>query len=153
MQLHWTGQTLADATQGIRDSSCVKRGLEDWNVCHRSGVVLSALLCAVCRGGVECKLHENRGEEETRGKTSWGLVHGRGRGRGGMDAKKRAKVFLGVLRQTENPFNWEKVLKEKPASCTKAKGGKIAPAAADHTSRTWVRPDSANNTPKTMWHF
>lgn len=33
---------------------------------------LSALLCVVCRGGVECKLHETR--NEAKWKSSWGSV-------------------------------------------------------------------------------
>lgn len=39
-------------------------------------MALSALLCAVCRGGVECKLHENNMDERER--VAGGSVAGEG---------------------------------------------------------------------------
>lgn len=59
-------------------------------------MALSALLCPVCRGGVECKLHENRGEEREEGKEKLGVDAREGDSkRGRMDAKKAVIVFVG----------------------------------------------------------
>lgn len=59
-------------------------------------MALSALLCPVCRGGVECKLHENRGEEREEGKEKLGVDAREGDlKRGRMVAKKAVIVFVG----------------------------------------------------------
>lgn len=75
-------------------------GLEDWNVCHRSGVALSALLCAVCKGGVECKLHENkRGERErvAGGSVGWReTLKQREKGCKGLGRSELGKYFRGT---------------------------------------------------------
>lgn len=72
--------------------------LEDWNVCHRSEVALSALVCVVCRGGVECNLHENGGGERDRGIGKLG-VGGRG---GGLKSRER------IGARTEKVVSWGK---------------------------------------------
>lgn len=79
-----------------------KKGLEAWNVCHRSGVALSALFCAVCRGGVECKLHENRGKEKDAGVEKLGVG-----GREGGRLKSRERMGA----ETSNGARWEKWLR------------------------------------------
>lgn len=71
-------------------------------------MALSALLCAVCRGGVECKLYENKRNEGKRvagGPWAGGRLKNRER----MGAKILKGVswerVLGVLRQIENTVN------------------------------------------------
>lgn len=68
--IFFLSESLNSSTRWQESDSCCRRdrrllaawkGPEDWNVCHRSGVARSVLLCPVCRGGVECKLENKRG--------------------------------------------------------------------------------------------
>lgn len=101
---------------------------------------LFALLCAVSRGGVECKtLPEHKQRKRWRQRVDGGQWKGGSLERRRIGVQKGGKVFSGFFFwQKENTFNWEKEMKEETRSSTSSKELTFfSLVAADHTK--WTR--------------